>query len=103
MKKVIDGKVYDTDTAQIIAEWSNAYGRSDFHFCEEQLLKTASGRYFIAGEGGAMSRYQEPAGNNSWTGGSDIEPLTEQEALQWCEDRQIDADIIALHFQVEEA
>ena len=35
--------------------------------------------------------------------GEDIEPLTEAEALTWCEERRIDPDTVAAHFNVEEA
>ena len=31
MKKVIDGKVYNTETAEHIGNWSNGYYCNDFH------------------------------------------------------------------------
>lgn len=102
MKKIINGKVYNTDTAQLIADWANSYASNDFHYCEESLHRTKFGQYFIAGFGGAMTSYQTSAGSNSWGGGSEIRLLSEVEALQWCEERDIDPEVVAANFQVEE-
>lgn len=86
MKKIINGKRYDTDTAEVVHDWSNGYYCNDFHYCEETLYKTKSGAYFLCGEGGAMSKYSRSLGNNSWGGGAGIEPLTPDEARKWLED-----------------
>lgn len=102
MKRVIDGLTYNTETAVLVGEWDNGLGRNDFNNCSEQLFKTQKGRFFIAGEGGAMSRWSEPVGNMR-SGGSGILPLTPEEALSWCEQHGIDADTIAEHFDVEDA
>lgn len=85
MKKVIDGKLYNTETAEEVANWSNSYGYSDFNHCEETLYRTKKGAWFIYGEGGAMSRYNQSVGNNAYTGGSDIRALTPQKAQEWLE------------------
>ena len=37
MRKIINGRTYNTETSKVIGEWSNSYGRSDFHFYEETL------------------------------------------------------------------
>jgi hypothetical protein len=50
-----------------------------------------------------MTKYQQAAGSNSWSGGEGIEALTETEALAWCEEHNIDADTIQTNFKVEEA
>jgi hypothetical protein len=102
MKKVIDGKVYNTETADVIAGWSNDLGGGDFNQCEESLYKTKKGQFFVAGSGGAMSRYSVSCGNNSWGGGEGMELLSEAEALAWCEEHDVDADEIAKHFKVQE-
>ena len=57
MKKVIDGALYNTDTARCIGAWDNGYFRNDFNFCKEMLYKTKSGKSFLYGEGGPMSKY----------------------------------------------
>lgn len=103
MKKVIDGKVYNTETAECIAAWDNGIYGNDFRQCEERLYVTKKGAYFVHGEGGAMSRWSRPCGGNGSCGGSGIEVLTQEQALAWCESRGVDADVISEHFAVEEA
>ena len=104
MKKIIDGKIYDTETATEIADWSNSYGLSDFKHCSETLYKTTKGAYFVYGEGGANSRWAEPVGNMRGYGDG-IQPMNPAEALGWCETHDVDADVIAAEFTdlIEEA
>jgi hypothetical protein len=102
MKKVIDGKMYNTDTATAIANWDNGYGRGDFKWCDEDLFVTKKGAYFVWGQGGALSRWSESCSDGE-RGGSGIKVLTANEAREWCETHDVDADFIAEHFKVEEA
>jgi len=102
MKAVIDGKRYDTETATLIAHDAYGYPR-DFSHWEEGLYKTSKGSWFTAGSGGPMTRYAVDLGNNSRGGGSEIFALTEEEALAWCEQHDVDADTIAAHFKIEDA
>lgn len=102
MKKVINGKVYNTETATQIANWDNGIYGSDFQACDETLYVTSKGAYFVHGEGGAMSRWSQPCGSNGTSGGSGIEVLSQAEALEWCENHGVDADVIAEHFEIEE-
>lgn len=85
MRKIINGKIYDTKTADCIAEWSNHYTPNDFHYCEESLYRTKKGNWFLAGEGGALSKYARPVQGGSG-GGEGLTPLTSDEARQWLED-----------------
>ena len=85
MKKVIEGKLYNTETAEELASWHNGCSYSDFNYCKEDLYRTKKGNYFLHGEGGAMTRYSESCGNNSRCEGEDIIPLTESEAKEWAE------------------
>lgn len=91
MKKIISGKLYDTETAREIAVWSNNLGPRDFHHCVETLYKKRTGEYFLYGVGGPMSKYAESCGDNSWSGGSKIIPLTYKAAQEWAEEK-MDAD-----------
>lgn len=102
MKRVIDGRPYNTETAESIANYRNNLPSTDFRFADETLYKTKNGRFFLHGQGGAMTRWCESAGNTSW-GSSGIERLSETEALDWCESCDVDADIIAKHFTLEDA
>jgi hypothetical protein len=84
MKKIINGKRYDTETAEYIADYSNHYGRNDFRSLEETLYRTPKGNFFLAGEGGPMTKYARPCGGMTG-GGEDIIPLTKEEAFEWAE------------------
>jgi hypothetical protein len=103
MKKVIDGKLYNTETAEEIANWSNGLSYSDFNNCEESLFLTKKGAWFLQGEGGAMSKYSRPCGDMTG-GGSGFEVLTPDEAMKWLENHNGEEAIIK-HFSdvLEEA
>ena len=101
MKKVIDGKRYDTATATKIGDDSRFYC-GDFRYRDETLYKTPRGRFFLAGEGGPMSRWARHEGNMS-IGGSGIIALDADDALYWCERAGIDADVIEKHFDIKDA
>lgn len=84
MRKVIDKKVYDTKTAELLAEYDNGLSTSDFRNLSESLYKTKKGAYFLEGEGGARTKYAKADGDYI-SGSSKITPLTKEEALGWCE------------------
>lgn len=86
MNKIINGHRYNSDTAEKLASWSNDYPYNDFNYCGEELYRTRSGRFFIYGEGGAMSKYAKSQGDNNWSGGEAIEPITEEAARKWAEE-----------------
>jgi hypothetical protein len=90
MKKIIDGKMYNTKTAELLHEWDNGYGVSDFKSCEEELYKTKNGAYFIAGKGGPMSAWAEAVPGSGYGYGSGIKPISEAEAVSWLETHEGD-------------
>ena len=55
MKKIINHKMYNTETAERLASSSNGYGYDDFRYMEEQLYRKKTGEFFLYGEGGALS------------------------------------------------
>ena len=101
MKRVIDGKVYNTETAEEIGSYSYGY-RGDFNRVEETLYKTKKGSFFLAGNGGPQSKYGYSPRQNELCGGYGMSVLTEEEACNWCENHDIDAEIIAANFKIEE-
>ncbi len=102
MKKIINGKSYDTETAKAVGEWSNSGSWRDFSHMEETLYRKKTGEYFLYGEGGPMTKYAESAGQNAWSGGSKIIPLSHENARQWAEEH-LDADEYeAIFGEVEE-
>ena len=77
MKKIINGKLYDTDTAKVVGFYENARSRGDFSHMEETLYKKRTGEFFLFGEGGPMTKYAKSCGQNSWSGGEEIIPFDE--------------------------
>lgn len=100
MRKVIKGKLYDTDKAVMVAECSEGYP-SDFSYVSETLYRKRTGEYFLHGEGGPMSRYAKSCGQNQWTGGEAIKPLGYDEAREWAEDH-LEADEYEAEFGIPE-
>lgn len=54
MKKIINGKKYDTETAGLICEHDNGRSWTDFYFYKECLYKKKTGEFFIHEEGGLL-------------------------------------------------
>jgi len=96
MKQVIDGKIYNTETALEIGNWSNGYYTNDFHHLDISLYRTKKGSYFLAGDGGAATEYGRAVGDCR-TSGSKIVALSREDALAWAE-KHLDADDVSEHF-----
>lgn len=94
MKKIIKGKVYDTDTARCVG---GDGGGDGFYRWSEELYQKRTGEFFLAGEGGPATKYAYSVGQNKWSGGSKIIPLDVEAARQWAEEH-LDADDYATLF-----
>ena len=88
MKKIINNKVYDTDKATLLGTDGGGDGFSRWH---EELYQKRTGEFFIYGEGGPMTRYAVSCGQNNWSSGEKILPLSMEAARKWTEDH-LDAD-----------
>lgn len=74
MRKIINGKAYDTDTATLIATWANFENGRDFYYIEKRLyLKPRKKEYFLFLNGGSATIYANPT----------IKPLSRQQAETW--------------------
>ena len=89
MKRIIDGRKYDTDTAEEVAEASHGRKR-DLDYYEETLYRKRTGEYFLYGYGHGASRYAKQACGD-FGPGSDIIPLTYEKAREWAE-RELPVD-----------
>jgi hypothetical protein len=90
MRKVINGRTYNTETSKLIGRWSNGHYTNDFAYCSEDLYKNTRGAYFLHGEGGGNSKYGVWHGNSGGPG-EQIIPLTADGAQEWAE-KHLDAD-----------
>lgn len=101
MKKIINGKLYDTDTAKEVGYCTNGYGAGDYLYYDESLYRKKTGEYFLYGSGGAGSKYSEWRGNTG-TGIQVIIPYTEEEAKKWAVENMDADDYMELFGTVEE-
>ena len=101
MKKIINNKLYNTDTANLLCSYSNGYGINDFQHFQEDLYIKQNGEYFLHGSGGAMSKYSKNCGGYS-TGGSTIIPLTCKGAKNWAAEHLAVDEFLELFGTVEE-
>lgn len=85
MKKIINGKRYDTETATSIGWYSNNLSYNDLDYKEETLYKKRTGEYFLCGEGGARSDYARYTDDGHWAHGEEIRPISWEGARQWAE------------------
>lgn len=84
MIKIIDGKRYNTETAEMISEWTNGkYG--NFEYREKTLYRTKKGNWFIYHYGGPMTDMAVSVAMNSWSGSEDIELVNEYEVRDFLE------------------
>ena len=72
MKKLINKKTYNTETAEEISRKASG-GFGDPAGYEEILYKTAKGEHFLYGVGGGESKYAEET----------IIPLTDEQAAEF--------------------
>lgn len=85
MKKIINGKLYNTDTAKRLGEWANDI-TDNLHWVSETLYQKQRGEFFLHGEGGPSSKYAESIGQGSWSSGEKIIPLSYDAAQAWAEE-----------------
>lgn len=101
MKAIINGKMYDTDTATAVDNYRYSYP-NDLHYYSEVLYRKKTGEYFLCGEGGPASKYCEYLDARSRTSGCRIIPLSIEEAKKWVEEYRSADTYIKLFGPVEE-
>lgn len=100
MKKVINGRLYDTDTAKEIGyRCSNI--TDQLEGIQETLYRKRTGEFFLHGDGGARTQYAHQTEGGGWCGGEGIVPLSYDRAREWAEE-YLDADEYLKYFSLEE-
>jgi len=86
MKKIINNKVYNSDTAKLIgARRCDDPSLSVYGFTEEKLYQKKTGEYFLLGVGGPDGKYASH-NRRGWTAESArIVPVQYDEARDWAE------------------
>lgn len=76
MKKVINGKMYNTESARCVHDWYNGLFTNDFHYLERSLYLKKTGEFFLYSFGGLMT---------GCNGERKIKPLSIEEAKAYVE------------------
>ena len=100
MKKIINGRLYNTESATRLGDWYNGYNSRDFRHCYEALYRKANGEFFLYVTGGPLSIYAKSNGNDM-CGDEDIIKMSTDEAKAWAEKR-LTADEYLELFDIEE-
>lgn len=85
MKKRIDTRIYNTETAKRINEYTpyGIYSVTDLKWFKEILYRKRNGEFFLYGEGNADSKYHFSSPTGGCEAGFKIVPLTFDEAKEW--------------------
>ena len=75
--KVINGKIYNINTAKLLANYDNGLSYTDFDHYSSDLYRKRTGEYFLYIHDGRFDY--------------SIKPITESEAKEWAE-RHVDGD-----------
>lgn len=86
MKRIISGKVYNTDTAKKCGIYEPNQDNRDLNWFSETLYQKKGGEFFLHGEGNANSNYNKSCKPNEWCGSEKIIPMTYAEAQAWAEE-----------------
>jgi len=99
MKKIINGLRYNTENAIEIGSYDHGCypGSGDFSHWSATLYKTPSGRFFLYGEGGGMTRFAYHPASGGSCGGDKLIPMSNENALKWAQ-QYIEVDDIEEHF-----
>lgn len=84
MKKIINGKKYDTETAKMVCNYYNGLPSTDFRSFSAELYKKRTGEFFLVKSGGPMTECAVSCGNTT-SGSTFIEPITEEEAVSFAQ------------------
>lgn len=90
MNKIINGKKYNTETAEMVGKYWNGYDSGNFYYIYEELYRKKTGEFFLYGSGGPLTEYSERYGNMR-LGSSRIIPYSINEAKEWAMEH-MDAD-----------
>lgn len=85
MKWIIDGRMYNTESAKELGYYASGSDRTNFSFYEQWLYQKRNGEFFLHCSGGSLSPYARSIGRDHWAGGDQIIPLSYDMAKEWAE------------------
>ena len=94
MTKVINNKTYRSHTAHLIVMLPSLVPHTSNKWHETSLHRTQQGAYFLAGEGGSLSRWAKSTPRGTIPG-EGIEPISKDDALAYAKDAGLSPDRFA--------
>ena len=85
MRKIINKKMYDTETAECVEEFENTPYKGNAHYYKESLYRKKTGEFFLYGYGNARTKYAAVTIGGMYSPDEKIIPLSEDEAKNWME------------------
>jgi hypothetical protein len=82
LRKFINGKTYRSHTAPLIVTLPSLFPKTSNKWHETRLYRNQRGAYFLAGEGGSLSRWKKITSHGTIPG-EGIEPISKEEALRY--------------------
>lgn len=74
---------YDIEAAQLVASYDSNLDESSFHYFKESLYRRDDGSYFLAGEGGPMTKYLRLDASGAQAYGERSFSITAAQAQAW--------------------
>jgi hypothetical protein len=103
MKRIINGKAYNTETARRLGDVECHYAsRSDFGWHDTGVYMTKKGAFFVAGRGGPSSCWAHYNGN-TYRSGEGIQVISKDNAREYLEADERNIAVIEELFEIEEA
>ncbi len=94
MRKVINGKTYRTHTAHLIVTLPGHFPKTSNKWHTTHLYRNQRGAYFLAGEGGSLSRWAKITPRGAIPG-KGIEPISQDEARAYAQHAGLSPDRFA--------
>ena len=82
MKVKFDGRVYDTETATLLASYTNGLPITDDYYVDAFLYVKKNGEYFLNCHGGSKSEYSFVRDNQTFRG-EYIIPIMNNKLKDW--------------------
>lgn len=98
MKKIINGKMYDTETDMAIAFYEASSNISSRYYYSERLYMTDNGEFYLHGTGGSFTQYAMVCEDGSKEPGEDITLLPNEKAKRWVKLRYSYGLVVDPHF-----
>nr|WP_051700123.1 hypothetical protein [Limosilactobacillus reuteri] len=101
MEEIINGRMYDTETAQRKGTWANTWNDNDYSQVIETLYQKKNGEYFLECIAGPSSIYKIYSGGKTW-GQIFLKPIFHIDAVEWAKNKLSANEYEALFGKVSE-